>query len=256
MIKWVGVMPFTYKPYAEECMATMAEEFKKNVLFIDNTDKAVNRGCMISHNMGWERAKREGAEWLIIISPAIRLGKPGGMDFIKVLEDHSDHYVIHAATDNVIGGRQNDGTEGGGKNGVFGWHFTAFKLDLLEYVGGWDANLSPYGLCDIDLSLRIQKYKKGAYGWNTYPCHVYDTTMGHSINFAHIEAPYEPRNNYFKAKHGRDGGDWQAESYDHPFNDPTKPLSWWPMPPDPRALEHDYWEREPYSMDDNRIIMV
>lgn len=243
IMKYVAVLPYTYRPYYRACRASMAPEFRENVLFIDNTDPSKNIGCMASHNLGMKRMFDVGADWLIILSPAIRFGEPGGLDFVKVLQDHPDHYVIHAATPNVKGGLQHKEEGRNQKNGVKGWHCTAFSRELLEAVGGWDTNLSPYSLCDIDLSIRIQKHMNGAPGWDTYPCEIRDMGMGHSINLAKVKAPYEPRNGYFRSKWDRDGGEWQKEAWDHPFNDPSKPLSWWPTPPDPRSLDHEYWER-------------
>lgn len=238
-MKWVGVLPFVYRPYMDECLNSMDPKFFKYVLQIDNTQ--VNRGIMWAHNQGLKKAQEVGADWLIIISAAIRFGKPGGMDFIKQLEDHPDHYVIHAASENVQGGKQQEG--GGGVNAVKGWHLTAFKVSLLNQVGGWDENFSPYSLCDIDLSIRIQKHMKGAPGWDTYPCDVSDMGMSHGINLTDkVKATYEPRNEYFTRKWGRDGGDYKAPTYDHPFNDKTKPLSWWPKPPDKRAYDHGLWD--------------
>lgn len=226
-MKFVAVMPWIHKPYRDECLATMAPEFRQNLLEIDNTK--VNRGIMWAHNQGLKRAQEEKADWLIIISAAIRFGEPGGMDFIEQLENHPNDYVIHA----------HSGEQG---NEVKGWHLTAFKVDLLNEVGGWDENLSPYSLCDIDLSIRIQKHMKGAPGWNTYPCDVSDMGMSHGINLTDkVKATYEPRNEYFTRKWGRDGGDYKAPTYDHPFNDKTKPLSWWPEPPDSRAYDHGLW---------------
>lgn len=238
-MKYIAVMPWVHKPYRDECVKTMHPDFRKNLLEVDNSE--VNRGIMWAHNQGLKLAQDFRKDWLIIISAAIRFGKPGGMDFIKQLEKHDDHYVIHAASQNVVGGKQQT-EQSGGVNAVKGWHLTGFKVDLLNEVGGWDLNFTPYSLCDIDLSIRIQKYKKGAPGWNTYPCDVSDMGMSHGINLTDkVKATYPPRNEYFTRKWGRDGGDWQAETYDHPFNDKTKPLSWWPEPPDPRAYDHGLW---------------
>lgn len=237
-MKYRVVLPFVYRPFMEACVATMAPEFKKNVFFVDNT--LDNIGIMRAHNKGIDRMNRVGADWLIILSAAVRFGEAGGLDFIQQLEDHMDHYVIHAASNNVIGGKQNDGSAGGGVNKIFGWHLTAFKREVFENIGRWDENFSPYGLDDLDLSLRIQKHYKGAKGWDTYPCDVSDTVMSHSINKAGVKAAYPPRESYFRRKWGRGGGDWQNMGYDHPFNDPTKPLSFFPEQDDPLSI----WQNE------------
>lgn len=243
MTSWVGVLPYTFRDYYEACRATMSEEFQKHVMFIDNTDPDRNLGCMASHNLAMCKLFEEKADWLVIMSPAIRF-LAGGDDFIQILTDHPDHYTIHAASPNVKGGIQHKRESKDEVNRVKGWHASAFSRDLLEHIGGWDTNLTLYSLCDIDMSIRIQKYKKGAPGWNTYPCEIDDTgLMAHSINLGGVKTAYEPKHEYFKAKWSREGGQYEKPANDHPFNDETKPLSWWPTPPDPRAVDHEYWDR-------------
>lgn len=234
-MKWAGVLPWVFRPYYLECIATMHPEFKKHVLFIDNTKK--NIGIMASHNMGIEYMKEMGADWLVIISAAIRFGSAGGLDFIKQIEDHQDYHVIHAASENVVGGKQAD-PSGGGINEVFGWHLTAFNKSVFEAIGDWDENFSNYGFDDLDLSIRIRKGIPNV-KWNTYPCDVHDTTMSHSINLGKVESPSTPRMMYFKRKWNRETFDWQAEAWPHPFNDPAKPLSYWPEPNDPLSIQNN-----------------
>lgn len=229
-MSYVAVLPFVYRPYLEACVETIKFPLE-NILFVDNTEN--NLGVMRSHNRGIDMMRECNADWLIIMSAAIRFGPTGGVDFVKlVLDRTSDHYIIHAASENVMGGKQQEG-EGGGHNEVFGWHLTAFRKDVFDNVGRWDQNFTPYGLDDIDLSVRVQHhYGVGAPGWNTYPCDVHDTTMAHSINFAGVEAPYEPRRAYFEEKWGRDPAAWQSPEYPFPFNSPDHSLAYWPDAPD------------------------
>lgn len=240
-MKWVAVLPYVYKPYFDECVTTMHPEFKKNVIFVDNT--VYNKGLMWAQNIGVQKVINEKLDWLIIISAAIRFGQPdGGMDFVKILEDHMDFQVIHAASPNVVGGLQHKPEGADQVNKIKGWHLTAFSRECLEEVGGFDLNFTPYSLDDICLSIRIQKAFKGRMKWNTFPCNVDDTgLMAHGINLGGVRAPYEPKAAYFAAKYGREGGEWDKPTYDHPFNDETKPLSWWPTPPDPRC-NMEAWE--------------
>lgn len=234
-MSWVGILPYAYEPYFQECVKTMHPDFRNNVIAVDDTNPETRQGIMKIHNQGVGELKKQDADWLVIISAAIRFGEAGGLDFIDQLESHDDHYVIHAASQNVKGGKQQSG--GGGKNAVFGWHLTAFNQAVFENVGRWDENFTPYSLDDIDLSIRIQKHYQGQPGWETYPCDVSDTTMSHSINLGGVKATYPPRNSYFKRKWGRDGGAWDVPTYDHPFNDSTKPLSYWPQPDDPLSID-------------------
>lgn len=227
-MKWVGVLPYAYKPFFDDCVETMNDSFKKNILFIDNTDPETNFGIMRSHNMGIDFMRQRKANWLVVISAAVRFGKPGGMDFIKVLEDHQDHYVIHAATSNVKGGLQQKEAGKHQRNGVFGWHLTAFHKDVFDSIGRWDENFTPYGFDDVDLSIRIQHHFKGKPGWDTFPVDVTDTVMGHSINLAKVKSPSAPRIAYFAEKWGRHPGAYQLGEYDRPFNNPKNSLAYWP----------------------------
>lgn len=230
-MKYVAVLPYAYEPYFKEFMATCKLP-KENMLIIDNTER--NYGIMHSHNLGVEHMLENDVDFLIIISAAIRFGEKGGLDFIDQIEKHQDHHVIHAASMNVIPGMQKNPDGGGGHNEVFGWHLTAFHKSVFETIGKWDLNFSPYGFDDLDLSIRIRKGIPNV-KWDTYPCDVHDTTMSHSINLAHVKSPSEPKIDYFYKKWGRYHGEWQKEAYDHPFNDETKGLDWFPLQGDAKA---------------------
>lgn len=255
MTKFVAVLPFAYRPYYDEFMARcrLQESPDLDLLLIDNTDPKTNVGIMVSHNMGVERMYEVGADWLIIISAAIRFGEPGGLDFLEVLAAKDDHYIIHAASDNVAGGRQDDGTLGGGKNAVFGWHLTAFKREVFDNIGTWDENFSKYGLDDIDLSLRIQKHYKGRKtetgesGWNTYPIDVADSTMSHSISLAGVKSPYPPRAAYFTRKWLRTPEDWQSMGAENPFGDPAHDLKFWPRHDHPLSIHQVEFKMPEYA---------
>lgn len=247
-VKWVGVLPFAFQPYLDECVATMDPEFKEGVLFIDNTVN--NIGIMKAHNLGVEKMYEDGSDWLVIISAAVRFGPKGGLDFIEQIGKHQDHHVIHAATENVVGGLQHKPEGADQKNGVFGWHLTAFHRSVFDTIGVWDTNFSNYSLDDIDLSLRIRKGIKNV-KWDTYPSDVTDTSMSHSINLGHIKAcAYPPRESYFRRKWGRGGGDWQNDGYEHPFNDPTKPLNYFPDDNDPLSIHQVEFRSGQWSFDD------
>lgn len=224
-MKWVGVMPFIYQPYRDACVKTMHPDFKKHVLEIDNTKK--NLGIMKSHNLGVERMRDERADWLVVISAAVRFGKSGGLDFIEQLDRHPEYHVAHGDSGNL---------DDKGQRVPYGWHLVAFRREVIENVGDWDTNFSKYGLDDIDLSLRIQKFYGDRLKWDKFPCDVSDTTSAHSVQLAGVKSAYPPRNEYFKRKWNRDGGEWDKPAFDHPFNDPTKPLSWYPSKEHPLSI--------------------
>lgn len=224
-MKYLVVVPFAYRPYFDEFMATVKIP-RENMLLIDDTAQPGAIGIMRAHNVGIDQMKSRGADWLIIMSAAVRFGATGGLDFLKILEEHPDYHVIHGASENVVGGKQAD-PAGGGHNKVFGWHLTAFNKSVFEAIGRWDENFSPYGFDDIDLSLRIRKGIPNV-RWDTFPCDVTDTTMSHSINLAGVVSPSEPRIAYFVEKWGRHPGAWQWDGWEHPFNNPEHPLAYWP----------------------------
>lgn len=229
-MKYVVVLPFVHRPYMEECRATMAPEFLDNVLFVDNTVN--NLGIMKSHNLGVDKVIKEDADWLIILSAAVRFGNPGGLDFIQHFIDFPEYNVIEAAD-------------------VFGQHLIALSAQTLKRVGRYDENFGPfYGFEDVDYSLRIQKTynydaREGATKilWDKFSVDASDKKVGmaHSIKLGIIDDPAAPKIEYFKRKHGRHPGDSQLDSYDHPFNDPTKSWDWWPIPPDPRVNQEAGW---------------
>lgn len=249
-MKWVAVVPYTYEPFYKEFMATCKLP-KENLLCIDNTTAEKNIGCMASHNKGIDFMVEQGADWLIVISPAIRFGRKGGLDFIDILKQHPDYHIIHGASENVEGGKQSE-PNGGGHNKVFGWHLVAFNKTVFETIGCWDENFSNYSLDDIDMTLRV---KKGILDvkWDTYPCDVYDTRMSHSLHFVKNVVggcAYPPRNSYFKRKWGREGGEWQNDGYDNPFNDPAKPLSFWPDKDDPLSIHQVEFKSGEWKFED------
>jgi hypothetical protein len=229
-MKYVVVVPYAYQPYFDEFIKTVKIP-RENMLLIDNTDPEKNIGIMAAHNRGIDFMKERGADWLIVMSAAIRFGEEGGLDFLKVLEEHPGYHVIHGASANVKGGKQANPDGGGGNNKVFGWHLAAFNRTVFEAIGRWDENFTPYGFDDIDLSLRIRKHFKEQTKWDTYPCDVTDTTMSHSIQLAGVKAPSAPRMFYFMEKWGRHPGAWQWDGWDHPFNNPEHSLAYWPPAP-------------------------
>lgn len=216
---FTAVLPYVYRPYYFECVATMHPDFLANLLPVDNT--AHNIGIMASHNLGIERVLERGQDWLIILSAAIRFGAPGGMDFVGHLANHSRHIAVEA-------------------QGVYGQHCIAYSRDTLETVGLFDLNFSNYGFDDLDYSFRIRRaYPHVNPYWSKVPVDVTDMGMGHSIKMGLVDAPAGPRLDYLCAKWSiklaADGGKSEP-GFDHPFDDESKPVSWFPMPPDPRSI--------------------
>lgn len=220
-MKYTVVLPWIFEPYKDEYMATQ-KWAPSSLLLVDNTVN--NRGIPGSHNLGIDKMYEDDSEWLIIQSAALRFGRAGGLDFIDNLQTHYDQgFRVMSA------------------QYVAGWHMMAFHREVIDRAGRWDENLGPYGPNDDgDLSARIQKAygKDYAYLCCQIPCMVQDMGSSHSINLGGLR----PRNTqenieYFRRKWGVSGSGDDKECditkyYDHPFNDPTKSLKYWPGGPD------------------------
>jgi len=229
MISYVAVLPFVWQPYFDACWATMAPEIKAKTLVIDNTEH--NIGIMKAHNHGLEFMKEQGADWLIVMSAALRFGSPGGLDFLQHIEDHPDHLIVNGSGRAVLDGIP--------RIMALGWHLSAFNKTVFEAVGNWDTNYTPYGFDDTDITVRLRKRFGLDYKNDTYSCDLSHASVSHSIQIAGVESPSTPRMRYFERKWGKHPGEWQKEVWDHPFNDPSKSLSYWPQPEDPLSIQNN-----------------
>lgn len=241
-MKWVGVMPYVYQEYADACIASMAQEFKDRVLFIDNTEN--NIGIMASHNKGIQYMREQNADWLIVISAGIRFGEAGGMDFIRELPLRPEALLVHGAGIWYDTAKKQDVRQ------ALGWHLTAFRKEVFDVVGGWDENFTPYGLDDTDLTLRMIKGFPDTYRIEVADIDMKHVSISHSITLAGVKGAYAPRNEYFTRKWGRDGGAWQDPWFDHPFNDDTKGLDYCPEPDDPNSIWQVEYKLKGYNFND------
>lgn len=207
-MKVVICMPFIYRPYARECIDTMHKDFSAQLMAVDNTE--YNNGIMRSHNLGIDEMNRVGAEWLVVMSAAVRFGKySGGMDFLSELEEHSGNKVIEAA-------------------GVNGWHLIAFRKEVIDAVGRWDENFTPYGYDDLDYSYRIQKaFPDDPQLWTKVNVNVSDMGMAHGIKLAGVESDNERLRTYYRSKWGILPEEDHQNAFDLPFNDATHSLRYW-----------------------------
>lgn len=196
------VLPAVYPPYLADCLATSKLE---NVLVIDNSEH--NIGVPASWNKGIDHMKELGADWLIIMSAAVRFGEPGGLDFVELLKP--GYYVVHAA-------------------GLLGWHLTAFHKDVFDNIGRFDQNFYPAYLEDIDFSLRLQKHYKGQPGWDSFPIDATDMGRAHGLKLGNVAWVQRDGIMYFMDKWGRDPKDYKNMGYDLPFNNPENTLAYWP----------------------------
>lgn len=209
-MKTVAVLPFIVPHFKDVCLSNCKID---NVLVVDNTER--NRGVMRSHNLGIDFMRREDADWLLVLSAAVRFAPDtGGRDFTEALATtHAEAHVVNAV-------------------GVYGWHMIAFRRDVIDAVGRWDENYHPYGFDDNDLSIRIHKAMPDAKWWGV-TVGVSDTIMGHSIKVGGVDAPATPLLEYFKGKWGDVPGPPFDAYHDTPWGDPRHDVGYWPAPKHP-----------------------
>jgi len=197
------VMPYRVESWKQACVDTCRFE---NLLLVDNTVN--NLGIMRAHNMGIDYMREIDADWLIVMSAAVRFGEPGGLDYIEQLEANTEWAVIPA-------------------QGVFGWHLIGFRREVIEEVGRWDENFTPYGYDDVDYSIRI---------WKAFPDHreggvpvdLTDAGMGHSLTHGGVRLDNKRLLAYLVSKWGNIHGQEFGDYWDHPFNNPDNPVGYWP----------------------------
>jgi hypothetical protein len=220
-MRYAVVVPYAYKPYYDEFLNTLSDQILVNTLVVNDSDPPGKIGIMKAHNMGIDFARSKNANYLIVMSAGIRFGEPGGLDFIKVIEEHPELLVINGAGLNR-------------ENGVvmaMGYHLTAFKMDVFNAIGRWDENFTPYGFDDIDLMLRMKKYFGSEYKVDSFTVNMEHVSRSHSISLAKVESPSGPLISYFTEKWGRHPGAYQWDGWIYPFNNPDHNLSYWPPAP-------------------------
>lgn len=203
-MKYVACLPFRVQEFRDQFMATCKLE---NVIEVDNTKN--NIGIMASHNIGIRELYKQDADWFIIMSAAIRFGEPGGIDVIEYLAN-TDYHIVEGID-------------------LYGWHFVAFRRDVIDAVGEWDENFTPYGYDDLDYSIRVQKAVPNL-RWGKVKFDISDTIMGHSIKLGGVVSDDERLRQYFKNKWGIfPGGEHGMEDYyETPFNLKSVTLKYYP----------------------------
>lgn len=217
---FVGVLPSVHPPYLDACIATIADPFLAHVVVLDNTTH--NLGVAASWNVGVRAMYAQDAEWLVILSAAMRFGDAGGLDFLAHLEAQTgDEWAIEA------GPCPTDPTYG------FGWHCIAFPRRTFDRVGLFDENFWPAYYEDLDFGHRI----RCASGWEVgqdpmWPKVDVDATLasvahGHKLGGIAID-PHKLAA-YYEAKWGTMPGS-SDRVFSTPFGDPQHGLDYWPAP--------------------------
>lgn len=223
-MKAVGVVPYVYEPYFEEFKKTCKLH---NVFALNNIYN--NKGVAESWNQGIDYMKKCDADWLVIISAAMRFGEAGGLDIIEQIEKHPHADIIRFAKKEML--EQPFSSSYKAKNPpypeVFYWHCTAISKEVIERVGYFDPNFYPIYFEDTDYDLRIRKA-----GLNTadiiVPIDAESVSSGHAVTLGDVNSPSIPLIAYFATKWGRHPSAPQLGEYNRPFNDPNNSLAFFP----------------------------
>lgn len=204
MIKYTAVINYLYKPYLDDCLATLKLP-KENILIIDG-DQPSDPGLAGSINEAVDFMRHRGHDWLIIINPAMRFGEPGGLDIIEQLETTEANFVFF---------------------GDFAWHCCAINREVFDAIGKLDPNFYPVYFEDVDFDLRYD-LSFGRTNRAFLPIDAYNESMNHSVELAGKAIPTNDLIAYFATKWGKHPMASGIKSYDHPFNDKNNRLAYWP----------------------------
>lgn len=208
MIQWV--LPSVDPTYREACLGSLATNIRERVLVIDNTH--TNRGVAASWNLGLARAVSVEADWLVLMSEAVRFKEAGGADLETALNDDTDSLWV-----DLVG---------------TGWHLVAFRTHMLRRVGRWDENFWPAYFEDTDYLVRMHLAGYPSPRLNDRPgrrliagLDVYDAGTEHSITTGLVGVNFTPLVDYYRAKWGATPPEYR---YPTPFNNPGVGWGWWP----------------------------
>ncbi len=215
-MKVAWVLPYVHREIGEECIARCRME---HLLLVDNTE--TNWGVMRSHNHGIDFARTIDADWFVTLSAAVRFGEPGGTDFERHL-GRSAGCVTVSGVD------------------FYGWHCFAYSREVIEAIGRFDENFSPYGFDDVDMSIRIHKaFPDGTWSRVQVDGSDREVGMGHSVHVSGVACPAPPLIAYLAKKWGEVHGHPFEDYFDLPFGPQTtrseargrvSDLRYWPPP--------------------------
>lgn len=193
----VAVIPSIYQPWTDRCL----RDCNLNTYVVDNTE--TNRGVAASWNIGIDQMERLGADWLIIVSAAIRFGPPGGDDLLAALDANPDALAVEAA------------------QGI-GWHLIAIHRRVFETIGRFDENFWPAYYEDIDFGRRMW-LGFAQQQWPRIHCDVSLAGFSHGVDLGGAVIDNDKLAAYYAEKWGGPKGE---ETYHRPFG--NRPIHWWP----------------------------
>lgn len=201
----VVLMPWMHRDYRDACMATC----KLDVTEIDNS--VVNRGCTASWNVGLKMAVDTGADWCVWMSAACRFGPEGGLDLIAALGRNPKAHVVE--------------TQARG-------HLIAVNTRVTREIGYCDENFFPSYFQDTDWHRRVTLAFGESLDWRRVEVGVQSESVSHSVQLSGLHVDFLALETYYRRKWGT----FPGGLYRTPFNDPERPLTWWPEPGHPMAI--------------------
>lgn len=196
--KTIWVLPSIDKHRGYACWETLHPDVACRTILIPNYDH--NIGVPASWNFGVRRVLQDpDAEWLVLLSEAIRFGTPGGEDF-------------------------EDQLAGAWTDGLFGWHLIGFHRDTLQRVGLFDEMFSPGYFEDTDLLYRMHLAGLPSPRENDLPgatrnvaVEAADLGTEHSLTSGLVTVNLAAQADKYRTKWGGDQG---AERFTRPYDNP------------------------------------
>lgn len=211
----------------EQLERSLQERFAGNVRLLH--EPGVERSVAGAWNHGCACALADGADYIAIVANDTRLQD----DCLDVLAEHG----ATGRADLWSGRSNNNGGKLSGTEIVDGADFTCFMIrpGTLERHGPFDPHFRPAYFEDNDYYGRVVlgggecQVVAGAQF-----LHHGSMTVRHDAEMAHhVQYWFEKNRDYFRRKWGVAQPENSREGvlqryYRHPFNDPTRPLSWFP----------------------------
>lgn len=200
----------------DNCLTSLKDA---NVLIIDNTGK---RECELFEHYGfeiqyqtenigipkaWNLGLKKGHDWTFIASSSMLFHKP--FSHILDMVENYDDLMFRTSHD---------------------WHFLGIHKKAVETIGYFDENFYPGYFENTDWDYRC--YLAGIYAHTMHPVEA-TCQADHECMTNGLVVNGFKLHDYLTSKWGEDNkeinwgvGHWG--SYQHPFNDPTKTLDYWP----------------------------
>ncbi len=209
-------MPAMVESIAKPCLGSLSQSVKDNLLVIDNSPEGFahkygvkyehhpeNLGVSRAWNIGAHRVVEEKLDYLIMLSAAIVFNQ-GMDDFLPKLTDPK------------------------GVESQFSYHLIAVGRPTFETIGYFDENFYPAYYDDSDW---IQRTKLAGISFPHVDVDATRQGIALTLQSGLLTVNMGAVKDYFVKKWGHEPNyatkSPSEEMWDHPFNDPTKSLSYW-----------------------------